>query len=249
MWFWDTANKRGICVPDIPHMYNGNIFFEAQGTIDKLLKEYNPRDWVGISAIAQHYNLPTRLLDWTYDMDAAIFFATRNITHRQIDNNPEQCFSIWEMVKPMVSFVTNKVGFVTPDYCDDPNISAQSGLFSFIADDDPGKPLEDLISESARNLNDGMRDLLFKNRVSILTRIDIPYSEIPEIRANLESRKLSYDRFFPNLSDVAKSMRIQAGLEGPCVTYSQMADSGIELFDHPNMIATIMFIHDNPGCI
>ena len=84
MWFWDIANKRGIRVPDIPHMYNGNMFFEAQGTIDKLLKEYDPRDWVGISAIAQHYNLPTRLLDWTYDMDAAIFFATRNITLRQI---------------------------------------------------------------------------------------------------------------------------------------------------------------------
>ena len=38
-----------------------------------------PKDYYEIAALAQHYGLPTRLLDWTYDINVALYFASMEV--------------------------------------------------------------------------------------------------------------------------------------------------------------------------
>lgn len=42
-------------------------------------EQWLPRDYYEIAALAQHYGLPTRLLDWTYDINVALYFASMEV--------------------------------------------------------------------------------------------------------------------------------------------------------------------------
>ena len=250
IWFWDTANRRGLRVPDIPHHHRGDAFFEADGLIKETIRKSDFSDWLEIAALAQHYGIPTRLLDWSYDMETAIFFATRNISEEQIILYPDRCFSIWEMIKPMTFSVNDAIRLVVPDYCDNPNIRAQCGLFSTIITGNPGERFDKFVEESVNHMDAGMRSLLYENKIPVLFRIDVKYSEVPRIKQILENRGSSHDRYHPSLLDVVESMKIQSGLTGSCCRKGIYNDVklGISLFNHPNMISTIMYLHDNPEC-
>ena len=205
IWFHEIANRNGLRVPEIPLTSIGNPFIE----IDGLAKDESTHfeDWIEIAALAQHYGIPTRMLDWSYNMETAIYFAIRNIEDSEIERHPEHCFSIWELAVPSVSMICPKIGFTVPNYCDNPNIRAQQGLFSFIKGDDPGKDLEDVVTESIDGLSEGRRKLHFSNGIPALRKINVRYSEIPQIRASLITRGLTHDHYHPNLSDVVTSMK------------------------------------------
>jgi hypothetical protein len=37
-----------------------------------------------LTALAQHYGIPTRMLDWTYDFDTALYFASINVAKKVV---------------------------------------------------------------------------------------------------------------------------------------------------------------------
>jgi hypothetical protein len=53
------------------------VFDEFRRTSLPLLERHIENDW-DLIAVAQHYGLPTRLLDWTFNALAALWFAVRN---------------------------------------------------------------------------------------------------------------------------------------------------------------------------
>lgn len=130
--FYRLADRMGLEVPLSPKIRQ-NLAADFE------IREGTPRNrsdqiWISpdlheTAALAQHYGLPTRLLDWTYDLYVALYFGFMDAIGK--DGN----LSIWALNKEHLSFLKGtveqvNVEFITPHYASNPNLNAQQGLFS-----------------------------------------------------------------------------------------------------------------------
>ncbi|MCL0113594.1 FRG domain-containing protein, partial [Klebsiella pneumoniae] len=78
--FYKLADNHGLKVPNVEKLRNSLIGrydynFTQQGRI-----EWLSQDILEVAALAQHYGIPTRLLDWSYDPFVSSYFAASGVT-------------------------------------------------------------------------------------------------------------------------------------------------------------------------
>ncbi|HFG1893388.1 TPA: FRG domain-containing protein [Vibrio cholerae] len=214
--FYRLADQRGLEVP-ISSRVRANLAQEFDTT--GMLNIHSDEKWLSddlleTAALAQHYGIPTRLLDWTYDIYVALYFAFRGAVKK--DNN----LTIWAINKEYLSFLkptVNRVNveFITPHYAGNPNLNAQKGLFthwpiiipstiSEMQDMQRGRvtlvdrrPLDELIYEQI-----GANE----HSVNMMKKFILPCSEA--VKGCVLLDKLGYDsaRIFPGYDGVAKQL-------------------------------------------
>ncbi len=214
--FYRLADQRGLEVP-ISSRVRENLAqeFDIMGVTNYHSKEtWIPDDLLETAALAQHYGIPTRLLDWTYDIYVALYFAFRGAL------NKENNLVIWALNKEYLSFLkptVNRINieFITPHYAGNPNLNAQKGLFTHwpvsvssivneMQDMQQGQvtlvdrtPLYDLIKVQLKQE---------EKPISIFKKIVLPCSEAAKGCGLLD--KLGYDsaRIFPGYAGVAEQL-------------------------------------------
>lgn len=151
------------------------------------------------------------MLDWTFDVNVALYFAVKNLPDKESKKPHPEFVSVWTLYKSKASIICEDIRFVMPGYSDNPNIGAQSGLFSVLEGGNPGRDLETLIIEAYDNASPEKRSWMSDNGVLILKKCDIPYETALLIKKDFEDRGISYDYVFPGFAGVAESMKIQSG--------------------------------------
>ena len=96
-----------------------------------------PEDLYEIAGLAQHYGLPTRLLDWSYDIYVSLYFACIGAMNSIMENKNinDDNIVLWALDAKKIESdkSTNKripVKFNKPSYYGNANLGAQKGLFS-----------------------------------------------------------------------------------------------------------------------
>ena len=136
--FGSIANRNRLYIPDAKYKLD-KVKDEAKELTDEDLSEY----WIDSSRIemamlAQHYGIHTRLLDWTYDIHVAIYFAV--IDHLRRKSHAKN-MAIWCIDNNVLEKYTNKLFhyerallsnlyFINGSNYKIPNMAAQSGLVS-----------------------------------------------------------------------------------------------------------------------
>ena len=212
LWFYDVANRQGYPLPEIPRKTLKNEFLDVQTQRNRLTPESYVNEWSSLAAIAQHYGIPTRMLDWSFDVNVALYFAVKDLPSVTSKKRHPKYVSLWILDKSKISTICDEIRFVMPRYSDNPNIGAQAGLFSVLTGDKPGALLELVVINAYGSASPEIRSLISKDGVPILTQLRIPYKEALKIKENFEGRGINFDSFFPGLTGVVRSMEIQSGI-------------------------------------
>lgn len=211
--FYRLADKQGLDVP-ISDRIRKNLVQEfdiREISLVRTSEKWIPNDLLEVVALAQHYGIPTRLLDWTYDINVALYFAFKGAIDK------EGKLVIWAINKEYLSFLKGTVNevnidFITPHYAGNPNLSAQKGLFTswpverldFFSEANnmfngntilvDRRPLDELIKSNLTCLDDG---------VDIFKRFTLPCKEARKGCNILKKMSYGSARIFPGYQGVA----------------------------------------------
>ena len=135
--FFAEANRQGC---NLPHSYtlSNSLFKEYNNKYMESMREWYTPDVVELAALAQHSGFPTRLLDWTYDINVALYFATQGVIRKLCSGEKVgKNYAVWCVDANRLGLFNDHsieelpVEFFVPNYADNPNLRAQSGVLAY----------------------------------------------------------------------------------------------------------------------
>lgn len=138
-FFW-LSDKRGLTLPDDSQRLR--IFLEMMQNE----KYYDTGSFGGnsiesegmsLTALAQHYGVPTRLLDWTRQAYIAAFFAGESAFRQTKNNDHVNHLVVWAFYFPEFGKQLNYgdeylLRVITAPSASNPNLKAQQGVFTLV---------------------------------------------------------------------------------------------------------------------
>jgi len=216
--FYKSADARGLHVPAsdrLRRMLHQDVDFHSMNDwVDG--EKWLPEDMLEVAALAQHYGIATRLLDWTYDPFVAAFFASRPPAN--VDND----LCIWGLNISLIGTLDSVISdfplrLVTPHYSGNPNLAAQSGLFTHWAHSVPGintiikNPGESLAPVDRRPLDAQLKDYIAKlhsgEASGTFVKMILPGSESAQLARFLRRFGYGPAKLFPGYEGVALEMK------------------------------------------
>ena len=226
--FYELSNKRGLPLPECK-LLQENLFIKQNEknnfrywypTEDSLI-EYS--SFYMIAALAQHYGLPTRLLDWSYDLETSLYFAARNALKSQNYKSSDDQMVIWAINKRWFEFVESldkkdkymPIKFITPLYHLNNNLCAQKGTLSLCIEwiNPTAKvkpcPINEILTKWINENQDFVADLFQDKIPPLLYKYLISVHECENIMKYLYFKNINASTIFQgaSFSSVAEAVR------------------------------------------
>jgi hypothetical protein len=214
--FFEIVAREGIrLAEDSPTLRSSLQWWDEILAQDTLISLRSPEVWPppnlwSLLAIAQHYGVPTRALDWTRSALVAAYFASAGSTTRQCN------IAVWaythyadRLERAIRRFewqpdpIHNLVIFSAPE-ADNPNLMAQRGMFMLY---------RQTLYETAQTFDVIDYDKLFVQDYAAVSahatfyKITVPARESSMIRAMLAATGVTAATLFPGLAGAARELR------------------------------------------
>ena len=224
--FYKNCDDTGLYLPFIDEK---NIYYllneDRIASTFPPFEYWPPKDYYELMSLAQHYGISTRLLDWSRDLNVAIYFALSDyLRGKEIREN--EYMTIWAMDAGSLELESKPLPLkiIKPRYHNNPNLHAQKGVFSVwsvskkdIIDPIPtqdnsiriiekevnDKPLEELLKDYIEEHRDLFKDITYLYRIDLY---DIKY-QIPILYNYLEKEKATAQYLFPGYNGVTKYIK------------------------------------------
>lgn len=226
--FYRIADMQGLYIPESKLLRNLHYKKAEYNTMAgwKTGDTWLPDDMLNAAALAQHYGVPTRLLDWTYDPLVAAYFATApklSGEKKGFNTNGELC--IWGLNIQDIGFLYEvhkaadllgekkllrefPLKLITPPYHGNPNLSAQQGLFTHWSTKLSGIDSllgDELYTDDAKTCLVSLIQKYFDShkigeRPNMLIKITLPNNESEKVAKHLRALDYGSSKLFPGYS-------------------------------------------------
>ena len=221
--FHELCNAQGLPVPDLGSTTDNPLTEALEEVLVRGRRGvWMDRRWLEVACLAQHYGVPTRLLDWTTDINAALHFAAISAL-RHMDEDPDGTFCVWVLDTDAAKTVMGELEVVRPDYSRNPNMRAQSGVMTLLRNrtaDELAVPFDRQLAESfERRLSEGdpVAESIAGSGEPVLQRLDVPYGLLGDLARYLSSHRYDSSRYRPGYEGAYLCMR-------ECMDYSRLPD-------------------------
>lgn len=258
--FYNLCDINKLWVPMSARMRN-SVITSYDETSMFIPEKWLPEEFWELAALAQHYGLPTRLLDWSTNINTALYFAVRDYikpltTYQQLSlqremlankgNTVDKNMELWALDARVIirKEDTLPLRIIRPAYSGNPNLSAQEGVFTLWQID---KPITrdtgsekvsmdfDLVDRSP--LDKLLADKLQKENIAVhpyMYYITIPQSQAVEIYLYLERLNHTAAKLFPGYAGAAMSLKEGAGFLKKINKVEAVCDNGADETDGVN---------------
>lgn len=233
--FFRVCDSCGLYIPHIESLRNSFCPGVDAETIFFKLK-WIPKKYWELAALAQHYGVKTRLLDWTHDIYVALYFATKGVYYDSKERfDPLKALKarkngevyphhhnmeIWALNTDLVIFNPKiPLHIIQPRYHDNDNLCAQKGMLTFWESDYPGM----LDKEGKLDLKECVKQITNRKSLDVLLdsylrdnkkpeesklyQITIPQDAAYEIYSFVERIGYNASTMFPGYDGVAKFLK------------------------------------------
>ena len=212
--FFDYCDLNNLYVP-IVRRIRDNLFNDFDFEFDKIEEWISP-DLYELAALAQHYGLPTRLMDWSYNILISLYFAVSERMKAEVNERNQGNIVIWALDTEFVEYQGSPIKLVRPLYCENPNLAAQKGLFTLWREMNPIKTKFPLTIDTKRTNRQSLDALLEQYCIECdnditqlihLYKIIIPANNIQLLYKHLKKNGIDACSIFPDYYGVERCIK------------------------------------------
>ncbi|HRO46617.1 FRG domain-containing protein [Agriterribacter sp.] len=202
--FYINSDIQGLKIPDIAIWRDGIVSRHSDPVHWEI--EYNDKPWMipelyEVAALAQHYGLPTRLLDWSYNIYTALFFAAIGALNNYSEKDH---FTVYFLNHTCVSagqgYLDKNLELIRPIYSGNENLRAQEGLFSvrkLVSPEDDQIPLDEYLQNNSKSFPAG----------NLILKLLIPHTDCYLTLNALDNLGINEMKLFPGFEGIVEHQK------------------------------------------